>query len=127
MKICPKCRGLYSDQDELCSNCKIELQDRDTFITNDEFVIQQNNLDKKDNIIAFLLFAVIIVAVIGFFVWLISPSPNPTYTCSRCGETFTDSDNKLSISYSGYCEKCHEDVEFLFGVMEELEELQAQE
>ena len=74
-----------------------------------------------------LLFAAIIVAVIGFFVWIISPSPDPTYICSRCGKTFTDSDNKLSISYSGYCEKCHEDVEFLFGVMEELEELQVQE
>ena len=31
MKICPKCRGLYFDQDEQCGNCKIELLDKDDF------------------------------------------------------------------------------------------------
>lgn len=33
MKICPKCRGLYFDQDEQCANCKIELIDKDVFNT----------------------------------------------------------------------------------------------
>ena len=31
MKICPKCRGLYFDQDQQCDNCKIELLDKDDF------------------------------------------------------------------------------------------------
>ncbi len=31
MKICPKCRGLYFDQDQQCGNCKIELLDKDVF------------------------------------------------------------------------------------------------
>lgn len=33
MKICPKCRGLYFDQDQQCNNCKIELLDKDNFNT----------------------------------------------------------------------------------------------
>ena len=33
MKICPKCRGLYFDQDQQCDNCKIELLDKDDFNT----------------------------------------------------------------------------------------------
>ena len=33
MKICPKCRGLYFDQDKQCDNCKIELLDKDDFNT----------------------------------------------------------------------------------------------
>ena len=31
MKICPKCRGLYFDDDIECQNCKIELLDKDYF------------------------------------------------------------------------------------------------
>ena len=31
MKICPKCRGLYFDQDQKCANCNVELLDKDIF------------------------------------------------------------------------------------------------
>lgn len=31
MKICPKCRGLYFDNDIECQNCKIELLDKTFF------------------------------------------------------------------------------------------------
>lgn len=31
MKICPKCRGFYFDEDTECQNCKIELYDKNLF------------------------------------------------------------------------------------------------
>lgn len=103
--ICPNCKKRFYPpvNTKVCDNCKI------TLITNDEYIQQQNNFSKKFNTVLFL-------ATI-----LNSPTPNHTYTCSRCGTTFTDGANKKSIAYSGYCQKCHDDVEFILDVSEALE------
>ena len=116
--ICPNCKKRFYPpvNTKVCDNCKT------TLITNDEYVQQQNNFSKKFNTVLFLFFTIGAVAIIWFFATMLrSPAPNHTYTCSRCGTTFTDSENKKSIAYSGYCKKCHDDVEFILDVSEALE------
>ena len=116
--ICPNCKKRFYPpvNTKVCDNCKT------TLITNDEYVQHQNNFSKKFNTVLFLFFAIGAVAIIWFFATILSsPAPNHTYTCSRCGTTFTDSANKKSIAYSGYCKKCHDDVEFILDVSEALE------
>ena len=49
MKICPKCRGLYFDQDQQCDNCKIELLDKDDFNTTLGEYYQMNHSQRVAN------------------------------------------------------------------------------
>ena len=49
MKICPKCRGLYFDQDQQCDNCKIELLDKDDFNTTLGEYYQMNHSQRLAN------------------------------------------------------------------------------
>ena len=49
MKICPKCRGLYFDQDQQCDNCKIELLDTDDFNTTLGEYYQMNHSQRVAN------------------------------------------------------------------------------
>lgn len=49
-----------------------------------------------------------------------SSSDNSKY-CSSCNRTFTDSDNKSSISWRNMCENCYENYLFVSEVQKELE------
>ena len=49
MKIFPKCRGLYFDQDQQCDNCKIELLDKDDFNTTLGEYYQMNHSQRVAN------------------------------------------------------------------------------
>jgi hypothetical protein len=42
MKICPKCRGFYFDQDEECSECHIKLYDKTLFHEIEQELYQMN-------------------------------------------------------------------------------------
>ena len=120
--VCPKCHTrIYPPiKSKLCAKCQVELLSDSEYTALENIKTQKFN--KRFNTVLFLFFAIGAVAIIWFFASIInSPTPNHIYTCSRCGTTFTDSANKKSIAYSGYCQKCHDDVEFLLDVSEALE------
>lgn len=120
--VCPKCHTrIYPPiKSKICEKCKVEL------LSDSEYTALENTktqkFNKRFNTTILLFFSIGAIAVIWFFATILSsPAPNHTYTCSRCGTTFTDSTNKKSIAYSGYCKKCHDDVEFILDVSEALE------
>ena len=47
MKICPKCRGLYFDQDQQCGNCKIELYDKNLFAEIENELYKMGETERK--------------------------------------------------------------------------------
>lgn len=47
MKICPKCRGLYFDQDQQCDNCKIELYDKNLFAEIENELYKMGETERK--------------------------------------------------------------------------------
>lgn len=47
MKICPKCRGLYFDQDQQCGNCKIELYDKNLFAEIENELYKMGEAERK--------------------------------------------------------------------------------
>lgn len=49
MKICPKCRGLYFDNDIECQNCKIELIDKEIFNSALDEYYQMNQEQRINN------------------------------------------------------------------------------
>lgn len=63
----------------------------------------------------------IVIIVFGYLISLFTSPSESKYTCARCNKTFTDSANTKSIAYSNFCEKCHDDVEFLKEVQDAIE------
>ncbi len=116
--ICPNCHKRFYPpiNTEVCDICKSSL------ITNDEYVQKQHNFNEKFDAILVLISVIGAIAIIWFIGSIInSPSPDHTYTCARCGKTFTDSENTKSIAYSNFCVKCHDDVDVLIEMSEALE------
>lgn len=123
--ICPNCRQHFEPTTQLtvCKKCNL------TLMTNDEFLQyrvnknkQKKAQDKRSNMIGAIIAIIITVLVFGYFISIfMSPSTSDVYTCARCNKTFTDSANTKSIAYSNFCEKCHDDVEFLKEVQDAME------
>ena len=116
--VCPKCKKHYYPPVATteCEKCNIEL------ISNDNYNREIKKQGKNFNTIITIICVIIAIFVFGYLISIFAkPSEPDVYTCSRCDKTFTDSNNTWSIAYSGFCEKCHDDVEFLRDIQEAME------
>ena len=108
--VCPKCKKYYYPpvSTEKCDDCSTKL------ITNDEYSHTQINKSKNFNTVFTIICTIIAIIVLIFLISIFTtPSSSNSRTCKRCDKTFTDSDNTWSIAYSGFCEKCHDDFEYI--------------
>ena len=80
------------------------------------------HFNKYSNVILGIIITILLFITVFAFISVSSSTYNSNiYRCSRCNKTFTDSANTKSIAYSNFCEKCHDDVEFLKEVQDAME------
>ena len=116
--VCPKCstRVYPPIKNKICEKCKVEL------LSDIDYAKLQQSQEKKFSTIFTTVCIIIALLGLGYFISIFtSPSEPDIYTCARCNKTFTDSANTKSIAYSNFCEKCHDDVEFLKEVQDAME------
>ena len=137
--ICPKCRTHYDPIPEH-THCKI--CDDVKLMTCEEYrlykvsIVKAQKAAKESNTTTVnqqgsssSVFAVVfIIAIIFIWIFIINDiisisdnSSNSSNTCIRCHQTFIDTDNKSSIAYSGYCEDCYKEAEFLRELQSEID------
>lgn len=137
--ICPKCRTHYDPIPEH-THCKI--CDDVKLMTCEEYrlykvsIVKAQKAAKESNtttvnqqetssnifiVIFIIVFILICLTIIKVGLMPSSTSSNSNSTCIRCHQTFTDSGNKSSIAYSGYCEDCRREADFLRELQSEID------
>lgn len=125
--FCPLCHKLRENCIKKCKKCGSDMitlgKYRDTIGKKAKTVnisIKESSNNLGGNALTILFIILFIIGTIIFFAKILSPSDDSKY-CSSCNRSFTDTDNKKSISWRNMCENCYENYKFSQEVLEELE------